>query len=90
MAGLISKQNVLTSLVLAGYKMSKSLYPPARILNICIEALPGFSHVIDPNGLNNTILSAGYVLEMAAPMEWWAKHQSQGRGGSEDLPIAWV
>ena len=45
--------------------MNRSPYLPARILKFYIEALTGFSHVFSPDGLNNTLLSQGHVLERA-------------------------
>ena len=44
-------------------KTSTSLHLLARILKVYIEALIGFSHIHNPHGLNNTLLSQGCVLE---------------------------
>lgn len=44
-------------------KMSRSLYPPTRTLEVYIEALTGLSHVHHPDGLSNTLLSHARVLE---------------------------
>ena len=49
-------------LVLGGCKASRSLHLPTRILKVFIEALMGFSHVLHPDGLNNTLLFQGCVL----------------------------
>lgn len=44
--GSFNKQgNLLTRLVLVGHKMSRSWHPVARIINVYIEALAGFSHI---------------------------------------------
>ena len=48
--------------------MNRSLHPPTRILNIYIEALTGFSHISNLNGLNNTLLSSRYVFGKAASL----------------------
>lgn len=45
--------------------MSRSLCLPTRVLGLYIEALMGSRHIECPDGLNNTLLSQGYVLEMA-------------------------
>lgn len=55
---------------LGNYKMNKFSYPRTRILTVCIEALVRFSHVYSPDGLSNTLLSQGSVLETAPAMEW--------------------
>ena len=34
----------------------------ARILKVYIEALTGFSHIFNPDSLNNTLLSQGCIL----------------------------
>ena len=67
MWGLISKGTyLLTRLVLGGHKTSRSPHPPATILEVYIETLIGFSHVHCPDGLNNTLLFQGHVLEAAS------------------------
>jgi len=67
--GSFNKQGKLhIRLVLGGRKMSRSLHLPTRILRVYIEALMGFSHIQSPDGLNNTFLSQGYILEMAPTM----------------------
>ena len=50
-------------LVLSGHKVSRSLHPSARILNVYVEALTGFSHLYRPDDLNNTLVSQGCMLE---------------------------
>ena len=40
-----------------------------RILRIYIQALTEFSHLASPDGLNNTLLSQGCVLEVAVSVE---------------------
>ena len=47
-------------------QMSTSLHPPTRILKVYIEALTRFSHIVHPDGLNNTLLSQGCFLEAAS------------------------
>ena len=67
--GRFNKQGTLhMRLVLIGCKMSRSLYPPTRILKVHTEASTGFSHVYCPDGLNNTLLSQGCVLETVSTM----------------------
>lgn len=46
--------NLHITLVLGDHKTSRSLHPPARILNVYTGALRGFSHVYHPEDLNNT------------------------------------
>ena len=48
---------------LGSHKTSRSLDLPTKILKVYTEALMGFSHVFSPDGLNNTLLSHGSVLE---------------------------
>lgn len=45
------------------YKVNRPPYLPARILKFDIEALLGFSHVVSPDGLNNTLISQDCILE---------------------------
>ena len=67
--GRFNKQgNFNTSLVLGSCRTSRSPHLPARILEIYIKTLTGFNHVFSPEGLNNTLLSEGCVLEMAPAM----------------------
>ena len=62
--GRFNKQgNLLRRLASGGHKTSGSPHPLARILHVCIKALTGFSHIYHPDGLNNTLLSQGCVLE---------------------------
>ena len=51
-------------LVLSGCQ-TRSLNLSARIVNVSIEALTGFSHVDSLDGLNNTLLSEGEVAPSA-------------------------
>lgn len=53
-------------LVLNDYKTTSSTHPPTRILNVCIEALMGFSHIHHP--VVPTLLSQVCVCEMALAM----------------------
>ena len=48
-------------LVLDGYKMSRSLHPPTRILKVDIEALTRCSQVYCLGGLSNTLLSQVWI-----------------------------
>ena len=43
-------------------------YHAARILKVSMEGLTGLSHTYHPDGLNNTVLSQGCVLETAGRM----------------------
>lgn len=62
--------------------MSTSLHLPARILKVYIKASSGFSHLFHPYGLNNTLLSQGYVLETAPGTgNTWKNMHSKDRGG---------
>ena len=60
--------NLHTRLVLSIHQMNRSLHPPTSILKVYIEALTGFSPVYSPDGLNNTLLLQGRVLETAPAM----------------------
>ena len=46
--------------------------------------LTGFSHVFSPDGLNNTSLSPGCILEAASSFGRQAKHTFQDRGWGEE------
>lgn len=70
----------LTELVL-GNKMSRGLHPPARISQVCREALTGFS----PEGLNRTFHSQGCTPEQLLVWEQWAERTCQDRGGVRSL-----
>lgn len=64
--GSFNKQeNLHRRLILSECKISRSLYLPARNLNIYTDALTGLSHIIQPDSLNNTLLSQGFTLEMS-------------------------
>ena len=63
MAVLIDKANLPMRFVSSGYKMNRSPHPPARILKVYIKVSPGFNYVYHSDGLNNALLSQGYVLE---------------------------
>ena len=72
--------------------MSISLPLPARILKVYIEALPGFSQVFNPDGLNNFLLSQGYILEDGFAMEMvnrmYISQMGRGWVRSSDCPGA--
>ena len=59
--------NLPTRLVLSDCKMSTSLHLSARILKVYTEALTWTSHVHRQDGLKNTVLSQGCVLENGSP-----------------------
>lgn len=46
--------NLHPRLGLGGLQMSRSLHPPARLLEVYIEGLTGFNHIFSPDGLDNT------------------------------------
>ena len=52
--------NLRTKLVFGSHKSS---VPISQNFKICTEALTMLSHIYCPDGLNNTLLSPGYVLE---------------------------
>lgn len=79
-----SKRNLHGRLVLGIHKMSRSLHPSTRILNIYTEALNGFSHIHYPDGLSNTLLSQGCTLENGSHCGCIF----QVRGGDRETPIA--
>lgn len=69
MGGGFHNQGSLTRrLVFHSLKTSRSQNPPTRILEIYVKDFMGFSHIYQPEGLNNTSLSQGYVLQMAWAM----------------------
>lgn len=70
--------------------MSTSLHLPARILKVYIKALSGFSHFFRPYGLNNTLLSQGYVLETAPGAGILGRTCIPRTGAVEEPQIAWV
>ena len=51
-------------LLLGCCKTSRFLLPAIKILRVYIESSVGFCHVHNPDGLNNTLLSQGFVLEV--------------------------
>lgn len=63
---------MLALLALGGHKASRSLYPPARIFKVYLEALTGFSHVCHPDGLEITThcFLKTVSLKMAPTVEW--------------------
>ena len=54
--------NLHLSFVLSDCKMSRSLHPPAGILEIYREVCMGFSLSLGPGGLRNTLVSQSCVL----------------------------
>lgn len=60
---LNKQENLHTRLVLGGWKMSRSLHKHSRILRLYIEIFTGFAHVHHLNGLSDTLLSQGCVIE---------------------------
>lgn len=55
--------DLYTKFILGGLKRSRFLHLPTRILKVYIAALSEFRHMRHPDGLNNTLLSQGCVLE---------------------------
>ena len=86
MAGLISKLEYTYETCPGGCKTRIFPYLPAKILNIYIEALIGFSHICCLDGLITTL---GCVLGTASEGRdgKWDIH-SKDRGGSEEDLIA--
>lgn len=63
--GKFNKQgNLFTRLVLGSGKM-RSPYLPARMVNIYMKALMGFSHTYSADSLSNTLLSQDCLFKMA-------------------------
>lgn len=75
---------------LGGHKMSRSPHLPTRILKVHMEAFTGFNHIHSLDGLNNTYLSQGCVLEDGSycTNSGQSRH-SKNRGGDGETPIAW-
>lgn len=86
--GFNKKWYLLKRFVSSGHK-TRSLHLPARLKNIYIAALMGFSHIHSPDGINNTLFSQGYNLEMAPSANWWAKRTFQGQGRGTEPLIVW-
>lgn len=60
-----------------------------EILRVCIKAFTGFSHKYSPDGLNNTFLSQGCILEMASSLGTMGRtYISKTRVREEDPPNA--
>lgn len=59
-------------------------------LTVHIEALTGFSHVHLADGLSNTLLSQGCILENSSHSGNSAQRTFQGWGGGKEPPIARV
>lgn len=77
--------------VLGVYKISISPHLLARILKVYIQALTRFSHVCCPDGLNNTLLSSGHLLENDSHCGNGGQNiNSKDRGRGVELLIAWV
>lgn len=64
----------------------RSLHPPARILDIYIEAFPGFSH----GGSQQETISRLHPCKRFPLWDRWAEHTLWGRRGHERPLIAWV
>ena len=79
------EENLHMRLVLGGHEM-RSRHPPVRILKVYTEALTGFSHIYCPDGLSNTWLSQGCVLETALAVGMMGRVD---RGGGEKAWISW-
>ena len=61
--GVLIRKGTYMRLIWGSWKTNRSPYPPTRILKLYIEPLTWLSHLFTPHGLNNTLLSQGYVLE---------------------------
>ena len=63
--------------------MSKSGQSHARILKVYIETLAGSSHIFTPDGLSNSLLSQGCILENGSSCEYggWTLHSKHMEGG---------
>lgn len=46
--------------------MSGTLHPSTGILKVYAEDLMGFSHIHHPDGLDNALLSQGFILEASS------------------------
>lgn len=90
----VDHSRLVTGLISKGTCISGSSWLAARWVDlhihlpepwVYIETLTGFSNVSSPDGLNNTLLSQGYVLEMASAMATVARTfqgQKKSRGAS--------
>lgn len=68
--GSFTKQgNLHARLVLGSHRMNRSSSALAIILKVYIKTLTGFSHILGPDGLNNTLLSGCFVFETALSVE---------------------
>lgn len=89
--GTHNKQgNLFPRLVLGEHKTSNSQHLPARILKIYIAALTG-SVTYHPDGLTNTLLSQGYILENSSHCSNSGQnvHSKDGeRGGASNCPCS--
>lgn len=85
------QRNLYVRLILGSCKMSRSLHLPSRILRGYVEAVNGFSHIFSPGGLNNTLLSQGYVLGNSSHCRNNGQSvHSKNRGKGEGPLIAWI
>ena len=74
----------LMRLVLGDHRMSRSLPAPHRqIVKICIQTIiTWFSHILSPDGLNNSLLSQSFVLKNSSHCGTSGKNiHSKDRGG---------
>lgn len=53
---------------MAAREVDLSAHPSTRILKVYVEVLNGVQSHASLNGLNNTLLSLGHILEMAPSM----------------------
>ena len=90
LVGFNKQGNLLMRHVLGGHKTSKSLYPTTGILNVYMDALNRFSHVYSLDGLNNTLLSQGCILEGLLCGKGGQNVHSKDRGENKEFPVAWV
>lgn len=83
-AGFISKETYKAR------RVDFCVPPPTRILQVHKEASVGFSHIHSPDGLSDTFLSQGRLLETAPRVGLAASKYIPRTGSSEEPPVARV
>lgn len=65
--------------------------PTCWTLKVYVEALPGFSQIFSPDGLNSTSHSQGCILENGSHCGTVnTAYNSEKRGGDEEPPSDWI
>lgn len=83
--------NLPMMLVLGNCKMNRCLHLSTRILRVYIEALSEFSHVYQPDGFDDILVSQGCVLESGSYCGNSGQNtHSKDKGGHEEPLIALV